>query len=98
MKRRESFAPKKSLGDTLGVAKCKEIFRDKKEERTVSEENKDKARRLVEEAFGQGKLEVVDEVLDPDFVCYDPNSEAGEVREADNIRQEIEWFRNAVPD
>jgi hypothetical protein len=26
----------------------------------VSEENKDKACRLVEEAFGQGKLEVVD--------------------------------------
>jgi len=98
MKSRESYAPEEIFGDTLGVAKCKEIFRDKKEERTVSEENKDKARRLVEEAFGQGKLEVVDEVLDPDFVCYDPNSEAGEVRGADNIRQEIEWFRNAVPD
>ena len=41
------------------------------------QENKQKARRLVEEGFGQGKLEVVDEVLDPDFVCYDPNSEAG---------------------
>jgi predicted ester cyclase len=41
---------------------------------------------------------VVEEVLDPAFVCYDPNSEAGEVRGADNIKQEIEWFRNAVPD
>jgi len=64
----------------------------------VSEENKDKARRLMEEAFGQGRLEVVEEVLDPDFVCHDPNSEAGEVRGADTIKQEIEWFRNAVPD
>jgi predicted ester cyclase len=64
----------------------------------VSEENKEKARRMLEEAFGQGKLEVVDEVLDGDFVCYDPNSEAGEVRGADTIKQEIEWFRNAVPD
>jgi len=64
----------------------------------VSEENKDKVRRLVEEAFGQGKLEVVDEVLGPDFVCYDPNSEAGEIRGADTIRGEIEYFRNAVPD
>jgi len=64
----------------------------------VSEENKNKARRLVEEAFGQGKLEIVDEVLDPNFVCYDPNSEAGEIRGADTIRQEIEYFRNAVPD
>jgi predicted ester cyclase len=64
----------------------------------VSEENKEKARRLMEEAFGQGNLQIVEEVLDPDFVCYDPNSEAGEVRGADNIKQEIEYFRQAVPD
>jgi predicted ester cyclase len=63
-----------------------------------AQQNKEKARRLMEEGFGQGKLEVVEEVLDPAFVCYDPNSEAGEVRGADNIKQEIEWFRNAVPD
>jgi len=62
------------------------------------EENKEKARRLMEEAFGQGNLEVVEEVLDPNFVCYDPNSEAEEVRGADTMKQEIEWFRNAVPD
>ena len=47
----------------------------------MSEANKEKARHLMEEAFGQCKLELVDEVLDPDFVCYEPNSEAGEVRE-----------------
>ena len=64
----------------------------------MSEENKEKARRMMEEAFGGGKLEVVDEVLDPDFVCYDPNSESGEVRGADTMKQEIGWFRSAVPD
>ena len=64
----------------------------------MSEENKEKARRLMEEAFGQGKLEVIDEVLDPNFVCYDPNSEAGAVQGADTIKSEIEYFRNAVPD
>ena len=63
-----------------------------------AQENKEKARRMMEEAFGQGKLEVVDEVLDADFVCYDPNSESGAVRGADTIKQEIEWFRNAIPD
>src|ERR687884_1727565 len=63
-----------------------------------AQENKEKARRMLEEAFGQGKLEIVEEILDPDFVCYDPNSEAGEVRGADTIKQEIEWFRSAVPD
>jgi len=64
----------------------------------VSEENKEKTRRLMEEAFGQGNLQIVEEVLDPDFVCYDPNSEAGEVRGANNIKQEIEYFRQAIPD
>jgi steroid delta-isomerase-like uncharacterized protein len=63
-----------------------------------AKENKEKARRLMEEAFGQGNTNVVDEVLHPDFVCYDPNSEAGEVRGADTIKGEIEYFRQAVPD
>ena len=63
-----------------------------------AEENKEKARRMLEEAFGQGKVEIVEEILDPDFVCYDPNSESGAVRGADTIKQEIEWFRSAVPD
>jgi predicted ester cyclase len=63
-----------------------------------AQENKEKARRLMGEAFGQGKLEVVDEILDPDFVCYDPNSEAGEIRGAGTIKGEIEYFHNAVTD
>jgi steroid delta-isomerase-like uncharacterized protein len=63
-----------------------------------AKENKEKARRLMEEAFGGGMLELIDEVLDPNFVCYDPNSESGEVRGADTFKREIEYFRNAVPD
>lgn len=64
----------------------------------MSEANKENARRVLEEAFGQGRLEIIDEVLDPDFVCYDPNSESGEVRGADTMKGEIEYFRSAVPD
>ena len=63
-----------------------------------AQENKEKARRMMGEAFGQSKPEVVDEILDPNFVCYDPNSEAGEVRGADTIKGEIEYFHNAVTD
>jgi steroid delta-isomerase-like uncharacterized protein len=63
-----------------------------------AEENKENARRLMEEAFGQGNTEVIDEVLHSDFVCYDPNSESGEIRGADTIKGEIEYFRSAVPD
>jgi predicted ester cyclase len=63
-----------------------------------AQENKEKARRLMEEAFGQGKTEVLDKVLHTDFVCYDPNSESGEIRGADTMKGEIEYFRQAVPD
>jgi predicted ester cyclase len=64
----------------------------------MAEENKAKARRLFEEGFSQGNTDVVDEVLNPDFVCYDPNSESGQVRGSETIKAEIEYFRNAVPD
>jgi predicted ester cyclase len=64
----------------------------------MSEENKAKMRRLLDEGFSQGNVDVVDEVLDPDFVCYDPNSETGEIRGSETIKGEIEYFRNAVPD
>ena len=64
----------------------------------MSEENKEKVRRLYEEAFGQGKPEVVDEVLHSDFVCYDPNAEGGEVRGAETVKGEIGYFRGAFPD
>jgi hypothetical protein len=42
--------------------------------------NKAVVRHLYEKAFGQGKPEVLEEVLNPDLVCYDPNAEGGEVR------------------
>ncbi len=63
-----------------------------------AEENKEKVRRLMEEAFGQGKPEVIDEVLDANFVSYDPNSETGEIRGAETMKGETEYFRQAVPD
>src|SRR5215210_9248603 len=63
-----------------------------------AEENKEKARRLMEEAFREGKTEMLDEVLHSDFVCYDPNSESGEIRGAETMKGEIEYFRHAVPD
>jgi len=47
----------------------------------MSEESKATVRRLLEEGFSQGHTEVVDEVLNPNFVCYDPNSESGKVRD-----------------
>ncbi len=60
-----------------------------------AEKNKEKVRRFYEEAHGEGKVELVDELLDPDFVCHDPNSESGEVRGSETVKEEIEYFRNA---
>ncbi len=63
-----------------------------------AEENKKMARRFMEEAFGQDKPELVDDLLDPDFVRYDPYIEAGEVRGTQTVKENIVWFRNAFPD
>jgi steroid delta-isomerase-like uncharacterized protein len=52
----------------------------------------------MEEAFGRGKPELVDELLDADFVRYDPYIEAGEVRGTQTVKDNIVWFRNAFPD
>ena len=63
-----------------------------------AKENKATARRFMEESFGGGKPELVDDVLDPDFVRYDPYIESGEVRGAQTVKENIVWFRNAFPD
>ncbi len=63
-----------------------------------AEENKEKARRFLEEAFGEGKTELVDYLLSPDFVRNDPYIEVGEVRGVQTVKENIVWFRNAFPD
>ena len=84
---------------TASIGQVSFLEESRKEKRAMSaEENKENARRLMEEAFGQGNTEVIDEVLHSDFVCYDPNSESGEIRGAQTIKGEIEYFRSAVPD
>ncbi|HZB82015.1 MAG TPA: ester cyclase [Rubrobacteraceae bacterium] len=63
----------------------------------TAEENKVKARRFLEEAFGEGKPDLVDDLLSPGFVRYDPYIEAGEVRGAQIVKENIVWFHNALP-
>jgi steroid delta-isomerase-like uncharacterized protein len=62
------------------------------------EENRAIVRRFMEESFGRGKPELVDELLDSDFVRYDPYIVAGEVRGTQTVKDNIVWFRNAFPD
>ena len=61
----------------------------------MSEENKSIVGRWFAEVTNQGKLEVADELLAPEYVCHDPNSRAGEVR-ADALKEGIAYFRNAL--
>ena len=63
-----------------------------------AEENKEKVRRFMEEAFGQDKPELLEDLLDPDFVRYDPYIEAGAVRGVETVKENIRWFRNVFPD
>ena len=63
-----------------------------------AKENKATARRFLEESFGGGKPNLVDDLLDPDFVRYDPYIKSGEVRGAQTVKENIAWFRNAFPD
>ena len=63
-----------------------------------AEGNKATVRRLMKESLGGGKPELVDDLLDPDFVRCDPYIEAGEVRGTQTVKENIVWFRNAFPD
>jgi steroid delta-isomerase-like uncharacterized protein len=63
-----------------------------------TQENKTMVRRFLEESLGEGKPELVEDLLDHDFVRYDPYIEAGEVRGTQTVKENIVWFANAFPD
>jgi len=63
----------------------------------MSEENKSVVGRWFAEVTNQGKLEVADELLASEYVCHDPNSEAGEVR-AEALKESVGYFRDALAD
>jgi steroid delta-isomerase-like uncharacterized protein len=61
----------------------------------MSEENKAVVRRWVE-AFNEGNLDAVDELLTDSYVRHDPNSP--EVRGLEEEKQLIAMYRSAFPD
>ena len=65
----------------------------------MSEENKAILRRVTDEVFTQGNLDVVDEVFSPEYVLHDPGLPGGELRGTDSFKQQwVSMFRNAFPD
>jgi steroid delta-isomerase-like uncharacterized protein len=61
----------------------------------MSRENIEAARRVIEEAFNEGKLEVIDELCTDDFVSHDPL--AGDT-DKEGVKQQIAGYREAFPD
>jgi predicted ester cyclase len=62
-----------------------------------AEENKAVVRREMEELFNHtGNLDVADEIIDPNYVSYEPTS--GEVRGIEGAKQFAAAYREAFPD
>ena len=62
----------------------------------MSEKNKAIARRILDEAWSQGKLDVIDELVDPDFVFHDPMAPG--IKGTDGLKQLITMYRTGFPD
>ncbi|HEX6710702.1 MAG TPA: ester cyclase [Rubrobacter sp.] len=62
-----------------------------------AEENKAVVRRFLDEVFGGGNLELVDEIFAPDYVLHDP-AIPGEVSGTEGIKQYVSMYRGAYPD
>ena len=63
----------------------------------MSEENKEKVRRFLEEAFNEGNLGVVDEIFASDYVLHDP-ANPEEISGPEGIKQFVQMYRSAFPD
>ncbi|MEK6276785.1 MAG: ester cyclase [Actinomycetota bacterium] len=61
----------------------------------MSRENIEASRRVIEEGFSGGNLDVVDEVCSDDFTSHDPI--AGE-QDAEGVKQSMSGYREAFPD
>jgi steroid delta-isomerase-like uncharacterized protein len=56
------------------------------------------ARRVFEDGFTEGRLEVLDEVMSDDFVMHDPQVPQGDLRGPAAARDVITTYRDAFPD
>ncbi|MBI3185337.1 MAG: ester cyclase [Myxococcales bacterium] len=57
--------------------------------------NKEIARRLIEEVWSEGKLELLDEYCAPDYLGHDPYT--GPI-DRDGLKRQVELYRAAFPD
>ena len=62
----------------------------------MSEANKAIARRIFDEAWSQGKFDVLDEAIDPEYVFHDPMAPG--VKGPEGLKQLITMYRTGYPD
>jgi SnoaL-like domain len=62
----------------------------------MSEENKEKVRRFLQEAFNEGNLGVVDEIFASDYVLHDP-ANPEEIRGPEGIKQFVQMYQALSP-
>src|SRR5919106_3611410 len=67
------------------------------EGRAVLDANKKISRRLIDEAFNEGRYEVLDELVASTFVNHDP-SVTEDVVGIDGLREFISTYRTSFPD
>ena len=60
-----------------------------------TEENIEASRRVIEEAFGEGRSDILDELCADDFVDHDPIQ--GD-QDAESVKQRIREYKAAFPD
>jgi len=61
-----------------------------------AKENKALVRRLFEEVWNQGKLDVIDEIHDAGFVKHIPGNP--DIHGPEGLKQSVSMFRTAFPD
>ncbi len=62
-----------------------------------AEENKALARRVLEEMFNKGNLDVADDLLAPDYVDHDP-AMPEDIHGPEGFKQYVGAYRSAFPD
>ena len=63
----------------------------------MTEANKQIARRVIEELFSAGRMEVADELFAPDAIAHDP-AQPEPTRGPEGVRQSVAGYLGAFPD
>jgi len=63
----------------------------------MSDANREVARRILDEVFGQGRMETADELIAPDAIGHDPSLPAP-VQGPEGVKQAAAGYRAGFPD